>query len=66
VSVDEAFKAGLASVRESGVRVDTKDIAVLATWSVFEKRARKVEFDPRFEADGPRYARLLILQALMA
>jgi hypothetical protein len=38
-------------------------VAVLAAHTVFLRRAEGKQFDPRFDADGPRYARQVILEA---
>jgi hypothetical protein len=63
MSVDEAFKQGLALVREAGLPAQGGDIQVLAAWFVFEKACKGKEFDPRFPEEAPLYAKWLILIA---
>ncbi len=63
MTIDMAFLAGLASVRESGLPAKGSDVPVLAALAVFTTRACGKEHDDRFPTDGPAYARKLILEA---
>jgi hypothetical protein len=63
MTIDEAFRAGLALVRKAGLPAKGSDIAVLAALRVFEKAAKGVQHDERFPEQGPLYARKLILIA---
>lgn len=63
MTIEDAFRAGLESVRASGLPAKGNDIPVLAAHSVFTTRANGKEHDPRFPTDGPVYARKLILEA---
>jgi hypothetical protein len=60
---DQAFLAGLSLVRADGIPAKGHDVAVRAAHTVFLRRAEGKQFDPRFDADGPRYARQIILEA---
>lgn len=60
---EQAFKAGLELVRQDGIPAKGNDIAVLAAYNVFSRHAAGKECDPRFEAEGPQYARRLIIMA---
>jgi hypothetical protein len=63
-TIDSAFKAAMAGLRADGLPVTGREVPVLAAYRVFERRAKRVEHDPRFSADAPRFARTLILEAL--
>jgi hypothetical protein len=63
MSIDQAFIAGLDSLRVKGFNPSSKSPQVLAAHSVFSKAAATVQFDPRFPEQGPIYASQLILKA---
>lgn len=63
MSTDEAFKLGLEMVQKAGLDAQPHDVAVLAAFFVFDRRARGKEMDERFPEQGPLYAKKLILEA---
>jgi len=63
MTTDEAFKKGLALVREAGLPAKGNDVAVLAAWNVFQKDAKGKECDERFPEQGPLHAKRLIILA---
>lgn len=63
LTVDGAFKKGLALVREAGLPAKGSDIAALAAWMTFQKACKGKEHDERFPEQGPLYAKKLILTA---
>lgn len=64
--VQEAFLEGLESVRALGIPAQGNDIAVIAAYRVFVGHANYAkQTDPRFDAQGPIYARTLILDAYL-
>ncbi len=66
MTVEEAFRRGLELVREAGLPAKGTDRAVIAAETVFRKRATPVQADPRFPADGPIFAKKVILEAYAA
>lgn len=64
MTVDEAFKAGLALVRDAGMNAKGNDMAVLVAHSRFQTECKRIDtMDERFPTQGPLHARKLILLA---
>lgn len=63
LTIDAAFKEGLRLVREAGLPLKGGELPLLAAWFIFEKKAELVFGDPRFDEQGPLFAKQLILRA---